>query len=104
MQQPPPAPAIRLNDQGNWGPEHWEAFREQLEKNHIWPALYVFKFIVPSPKAAEVRAFFPLHECKEKPSYNGNYISLTYQMMMPGSRQIIDVYQKVRHIEGLIAL
>jgi len=104
MQHRPPAPSIQLNDRGNWGPEHWEAFREQLEKNHVWPTLYVFKFIVPHQKAPEVRALFPLHECKERPSANGTYTSLTYQMMMPGSHKVVEVYQRVRHIEGLIAL
>jgi putative lipoic acid-binding regulatory protein len=45
-----------------------------------------------------------MHQSDEKASKQGNYTSLTYQMMMPGSDAIIEVYQRVKHIEGLIAL
>lgn len=95
---------MRIMESGPWGPERWEHFREQLEKSYVWPALYVFKFIVPQQKAAEVRHLFPMHESTERPSGKGNYMSLTFSMMMPGSDAVIDVYRRVRHIEGLIAL
>lgn len=84
--------------------EKWKAFRQQLEDNYAWPALYIFKFIVPKSKAADVRELFPLHLSTEKESQQGKYTSLTFKMMMPGSDAIIDVYKKVSHIEGIIAL
>jgi len=84
--------------------ENWVAFKAQLERNHAWPSLYTFKFIVPSHKAGEVKELFPMHLSTERNSGNGNYISLTFRMMMPGSDAIINVYKKVRHIEGIIAL
>lgn len=87
-----------------WGPDRWNAFADKLEKTYVWPALYVFKFIVPREKAGEVRALFPMHISTEKPSRNGNFTSLTFEMMMPGSDAVVQVYQRVRHIEGLIAL
>ena len=84
--------------------ENWTAFRAQLERNHAWPSLYIFKFIVPFAKADEVKALFPMHESTEKNSGNGKYVSLTFNMMVPGSDAVIAVYKKVRHIEGIIAL
>lgn len=84
--------------------DKWVAFRAQLERNHVWPSLYTFKFIVPAHKAGEVKELFPLHLSTERNSGNGNYISLTFRMMMPGSDSIISVYKKVQHIEGIIAL
>ena len=81
-----------------------ESFSEKLDQLHSWPTLYMFKFIVPKSKEAEVRSLFPLHTPTEKESKNGNYISLTLQMMMPSSKAVINVYQKVSTIEGIIAL
>jgi len=95
---------IMNSSQGKELQEKWKVFREQLEENYAWPALYIFKFIVPKQKAGEVRELFPMHSSSEKDSENGNYTSLTFKMMMPGSDAIIAVYQKVSHIEGLIAL
>jgi uncharacterized protein len=85
--------------------QQWlNGFREKLDQHHSWPSLYVFKFIVPSGKEEEVKKLFPLHTTTEKPSKQGNYISITIQMMMPSSDAVIDIYQKASHIEGIVAL
>ena len=81
------------------------SFREKLDKFYAWPSLYTFKFIVPYGKEGELRNLFPLHiTATAKSSETGKYVSLTYQMMMPSSESVIDVYQKASAIEGLIAL
>ena len=82
----------------------FDSFRLKLDQNHSWPTLYIFKFIVPKGKEDEVRKLFPLHNTYERESKNGNYISLTFQMMMPSGAAVIEVYQKASVIEGLIAL
>jgi putative lipoic acid-binding regulatory protein len=45
-----------------------------------------------------------LHTAKEKASKNGNYTSVTLQMMMPSSQAVIDVYKKISEIEGIVSL
>ena len=80
------------------------SFREKLEKHYAWPALYMFKFIVPTGKEEEVKKLFPLHTATEKLSKNGKYTSITIQMMIPSSDKVIEVYQEASKIEGLIAL
>jgi putative lipoic acid-binding regulatory protein len=80
------------------------AFKEQLDKAHAWPVLYMFKFIVPAGTEEEVKKLFPRHIPTEKHSQNGKYISVTIQMMMPSSDAVIEVYQVAAQIEGLIAL
>jgi uncharacterized protein len=85
--------------------QQWQkSFKEKLDQHHVWPSLYIFKFIVPHGKEKEVKQLFPLHHTTEKASKNGNYISITVQMMMPSSESVIDVYIKASEIEGLIAL
>lgn len=86
-------------------PNWFISFKEKLDRHYAWPALYVFKFIVPLEKKNQLLQLFPRHVTStEKTSEKGKYVSLTYQMMMPSSESVIDVYKKVSAIEGIIAL
>lgn len=85
--------------------EQWiQNFREKLDQHYSWPSLYVFKFIVPKGKEAEVKNLFPNHTATEKPSSRGNYTSVTVQIMAPSSDVVIDIYVKASTIEGIVAL
>ncbi len=80
------------------------SFKEKLENQTSFPALYMFKFIVPSGKEGEVAALLPGNEMKLKVSSKGKYTSATIKAMMPDSQSIIDIYIKAAEIEGVIAL
>ncbi|MBT1698926.1 DUF493 family protein [Fulvivirgaceae bacterium PWU4] len=80
------------------------SFREKLDQHYAWPSLYMFKFIVPTGKESQVKELFPLHTTTEKQSRQGNYTSITVQMMMPSSEAVIGIYEQASVIEGLIAL
>ena len=85
--------------------EDWYAsFQEKLDQHYAWPSLYIYKFIVPKGKEIELKELFPLHTPTEKESKNGNYTSITLQMMMPSSEAVIEVYKKIASVEGIIAL
>lgn len=85
--------------------QEWiNSFREKLEQHYRWPSLYMFKFIVPKGKEDEIKKLFPLHTTNEKSSREGNYTSVTIQIMAPSSDAVIEIYQKAAAIEGLIAL
>jgi hypothetical protein len=85
--------------------EAWERqFREKLDKSHVWPSLYTFKFIVKAGREDDVRQLFPMHTNTSRSSKNGNYTSLTFQMMMPSSEAIVSVYRRAATLEGIIAL
>jgi uncharacterized protein len=81
-----------------------KSFTEKLDKFYAWPALYTFKFIVKAGREDDLRKLFPLHTDTSRASKNGNYTSITFQMMMPSAQAVIDVYKKAAVIEGLIAL
>jgi uncharacterized protein len=85
-------------------PEWTESLREKLDQHYAWPALYTFKFIVPKGKEHEVISLFPQHTAAQRASKNGNYTSITLQMMMPSSEAVISVYIATSTIEGIIAL
>ncbi len=81
-----------------------DSFRQKLDQHYSWPSLYMFKFIVPSGKEGEVKNLFPKHTPTEKKSKNGNYTSITFQMMMVSSDAVIDVYVQASLVEGVVAL
>ncbi|GGF34779.1 hypothetical protein GCM10011339_23830 [Echinicola rosea] len=80
------------------------AFKEKLEEQTSFPALYMFKFIVPSGKEDEVKDLLPKHEVVFKESAKGTYVSATIKAMMKDSQSIIDVYDRASKIEGIISL
>jgi uncharacterized protein len=85
--------------------EEWTlSFKERLDAVYVWPALYMFKFIVPNQRVDDVKILFPNHVSSEKQSEKGKYTSITFNMMMPSSDAVVSVYLKVKHVEGLIAL
>ncbi|MEM6523290.1 MAG: DUF493 family protein [Bacteroidota bacterium] len=81
-----------------------DSFKEKLENEYEWPALYTFKFIVPEQKIKELKQIFEGHEVIEKASSKGNYVSLTSKVMAPSSDFIIEIYIKASKIDGIISL
>ena len=81
-----------------------DIFKERLDKAYNWPALYTFKFIVPKNKENEVKQLFVNHNTKDKLSSNGNYISITVEVMAQSSDTVVDYYIEANKVEGIIAL
>ncbi len=92
--------AVILNMDENWV----NSFRKKLDEHYAWPALYVYKFIVPKAREDLVKNLFPFHPVSEKLSKQGNYISVTIQAMMQSSDAVIEMYLKAAEIEGIVAL
>ncbi len=79
-------------------------FQQKLEREYNWPALYMFKFIVPKGNESEIRKLFPKNDILEKLSNKGNYFSLTVKMMIGSSDDVIRIYTEASRVEGVIAL
>ena len=85
--------------------QNWiDSFRKKLDQHYTWPALYIFKFIVPTGKEEEVKQLFPRHTPVEKISKQGNYKSMTVEMMMPSGDAVLSIYLQASKIEGIVAL
>jgi putative lipoic acid-binding regulatory protein len=78
--------------------------KQKLDEQFAWPMLYMFKFIVPEASKQQVISLFNNHDVSSRNSKNGNYVSLTVQMLMMNSQDVIEVYKKASTIKGLIAL
>ena len=81
-----------------------ESFREKLDQEYDWPALYTFKFIVPVKNREVVKEIFHNHTVVEKESSNGNYVSITAKVMAQSSDYIINIYLEANKVEGVISL
>jgi len=88
--------------------EFYERLRTELDNSNVWPAEYLFKFIVPSNNnKVEIveNAFDNLGAViVTKHSKTGKYTSISVDVRMNSSQDIIDKYQEVSIIEGIISL
>jgi hypothetical protein len=80
---------------------------EQLARNSAWPAVYMFKFIIPESNKgyALLRSIFGEESrLTTRHSKGGKYISITVKELMLSPAEIVERYRKASVIEGIIAL
>lgn len=83
----------------------FSTLKAKLDEVHVWPCLYVFKFIVKTEQALEIEALFPRNTPLERRgSKAGKYVGITAQVLMDTSAAVISVYQEALKINGCIAL
>ena len=88
--------------------EFYERLKVELDNSNTWPAEYLFKFIVPSDpdKIKKVQEAF---DClgaviKTTKSKTGKFTSISVDVQMKSAQEIIDKYQQVSTVEGIISL
>ena len=81
-----------------------QQFKEKLEANHDFPCSYMFKFIVPLKKKEALIDLLPKMALKIKTSANNKFVSITLSVEMESSENVIDIYNQVYQIEGIIAI
>lgn len=82
----------------------YAGFKEKLDNEYDWPALYMFKFIVPRGNQSGVKKLFPNTTLQSKSSKSGKYVSFTARVVMDSSDAVIDVYKEAQKINGIISL
>ena len=89
-------------------PNEYDDFEIVLENSHQWPAVYPFKFIFDSDSLHlhEILSAFEVyeHEVTSRNSTNNRYISLTIKAHMKSPKQVIQIYQKINKLNGVIVL
>lgn len=89
--------------------EFYTRLKTELENTtKVWPAEYLYKFIVPADEAkvAQVEKTFNNLGAiiSTKKSKNGNFTSISINVVMKDADAIIDKYKEVSTIEGIISL
>ena len=76
----------------------------KLDQFHQWPCRFMFKFIAPQDKINQLMAIFAASPFSTRCSKNARYISLTVELEMQSSDQVLAVYRRAGEIEGVMAL
>lgn len=88
--------------------EFFERLKQELMNSTVWPAEYLFKFIVPTQqeKVLEIEnAFDQLGAVIETTqSKTGKYTSVSINVTMISAQSVIDKYIELSTIEGIISL
>lgn len=88
--------------------EFYDRLKVELDNSNSWPALYLFKFIVPTTteNVDKVEAAF---DClgaviKTAKSKTGKFTSISIDVQMKSSQAIVEKYQELSTIEGIVSL
>ncbi|MEO0813093.1 MAG: DUF493 family protein [Myxococcota bacterium] len=84
--------------------QNMDRLRELLDAEYQWPALYTFKFIVPSAQAEQVERLFPPGASSRRNSAKGNYVTVSATLNVGSAESVIAMYEDAAHIEGLISI
>lgn len=88
--------------------EFYNSLKEKLTDHHNFPEEYLFKFIIPSnpEKLTEILRIFDNFQftLSNRESTNGNYTACTIQCFVLDADQVVDIYQKVGAVEGVMML
>jgi uncharacterized protein len=88
--------------------EFYERLKAELDNSNTWPAEYLFKFIVPTAEDTIFKvenAFNCMGAViKTTKSKTGKFTSISIDVLMKDSQEIIDKYQELATIKGIISL
>lgn len=93
----------------NTNPEEFYAkLKEQLADTSLWPAPYLFKFIVPTDedKIKQIEGIFDHTGAviKNNESRTGKYTSISINVRLENPDAVIAKYVEVGKVEGVISL
>ena len=88
--------------------EFYDRLQVELDNSNTWPALYLFKFIVPTDKD-KIQRVESAFDCmgaviNTKKSKTGKFTSISIDVTMKDSQEIVDKYLEVSTIEGIVSL
>lgn len=85
-------------------PAQYQKFRELLDESYQWPDYYEFKFIVKIDDKSLVLNKLVGYSILETPSKKGNYIAVSARKLMKSTQEVLDVYEAMSTIKGIISL
>lgn len=84
--------------------QQFQKFRDLLDQSYQWPDYYEFKFIVKIDDKASILDNLTGFSIVETPSKKGNYISISARKLMKSTQEVLDVYEVMSTIKGVISL
>ncbi|MGB7395973.1 MAG: DUF493 family protein [Pricia sp.] len=88
--------------------EFYTRLRQQLEETTTWPSDYLYKFIIESDpeKIKQIHKIFDNTGAviESKQSKKGKYTSVSVTVHLKNPDEVIEKYQEVGKVEGVISL
>ncbi|MBA2403472.1 MAG: hypothetical protein H0V66_01765 [Bdellovibrionales bacterium] len=81
-----------------------QQFIDLLEQTYQWPDYYEFKFIIKIDDKFLVLDKLEGFLVTEIPSKQGNYIAVHARKLIKNTQEVVDVYQTMSTIKGIISL
>lgn len=85
-------------------PNRKAKLQELIDKHHEWPVDYCFKFIVPSEQIEMMSQLLPEVEFSTRFSEKGKYGSVSFSLKCDDAEAVMEIYEKVQNVPGLMAL
>lgn len=88
--------------------DFYERLKVELDNSNTWPAEYLYKFIVPTVND-NVERVENAFNCmgaiiKTTKSKTGKFTSISVDVTMKDAQEIVDKYQEVGTIKGIVSL
>jgi len=93
-----------VTDLGPAAAGDWDALRERLDRGHVWPHDYTFKFIVPVDRLSELESLWSDVPFRTRASRGGRYVSLTAVFRAASADEVVERYRQAAKIPDLLAL
>lgn len=88
--------------------DFYERLKVELDNSNTWPAEYLFKFIVPTvdDNVERVENSFNCMGAiiKTTKSKTGKFTSISIDVTMKSAQEIVDKYQEIGTIKGIVSL
>jgi hypothetical protein len=84
--------------------QQFQKFRDLLDQSYQWPDYYEFKFILKIDQRLEAINKLQGFTITETPSKKGNYISINARKLMKSTQEVLDVYEVMSTIKGIMSL
>jgi putative lipoic acid-binding regulatory protein len=81
-----------------------QKFRSLLDESYQWPDYYEFKFIIKADDKLLIMDKLIGFTISETPSKKGNYISISARKLMKSTDEVLEIYQLMSTIKGIISL
>lgn len=86
----------------------YKKLKSRLDETTTWPSVYLYKFIVPS-STDKIKAIEDIFDnmgavIKTRASRNGKYTSISINVNLKNSEEVIEKYKAVSAVEGVISL
>lgn len=84
-----------------------ERLRARLNEVHEWPSVYMYKMVL-GPDEERIKAllavFPPEAEVLRRYSASGRYVSLTLKQMVMSAEEVLERYEQVHRLGGVMML